>query len=75
MPLDTPRKRAAAVGVAVPTNPGMRPESIPDAFYLATVGFSYLPLAAPPGGLGGVSDVTILGGRRTRTEDVTPLGG
>ena len=61
MPIDTFRKRAAVAGVASYANLGVQPETIPDAFYRYTMSYSYLPLAAPPGGTGGSDDQPRLG--------------
>ena len=75
MPIATFRKRVAVAGINTAYNTGALSETIPDAFYRASIGNSYLSLAAPPGGTGGDSDQTVLGGLRYRTDDNTPLGG
>jgi hypothetical protein len=74
MAVDTFRKRACVVGVGLPINPGVQSETIPDAFYRYSIGHSYLSLTAPPGGTGGDSDQTTLGGLYPRADVHTVLG-
>ena len=75
MAVDTFRKRACVVGVGVPINVGVQPETIPDAFYRYSIGNSYLPLATPPGGSGGGDYDTVIGGTHPRSDTSTVIGG